>query len=107
MCKYTPQHNGVVERKNRTIAEVPRTMLDEKYMSKSHWAEAVSTAVYLMTDIGWGAQLTPHEVYFGRKINMTHIRVFGHMAYVHVPKEKRKKLNTKAEKCILIVYSGV
>ena len=49
--------------------------------------------------------MTPHEVYFGRKLNMTHIRVFGHMAYVHVLKEKRKKLNTKAEECILIVYS--
>ena len=49
--------------------------------------------------------MTPHELYFGRMMNMTHIRVFGNIVYVLVPKKKRKKLDVKAKKCILIDYS--
>lgn len=42
---YTPQHNGVVERKNRTVMNLVRSMLHEKEMPSVFWAEAVSTAV--------------------------------------------------------------
>ena len=45
-------------------------------------------------------------MYFGKKPNLGHLRVFGSIAYVHVPKEKWRKLNTKSEKCILIGYSN-
>jgi hypothetical protein len=46
-CRYTPKQNGVAERKNRSIMEVARAMLEEKSMPKSYWAEAVRTAVYI------------------------------------------------------------
>ena len=46
-----------------------------------------------------------HEQYFGTKPNLRHLRVFGSIAYVPVPTEKRRKLDTKAEKCILVGYS--
>ena len=49
--------------------------------------------------------MSAHELYFGTKPNFRHLRVFGRIAYVHVPKEKRRKLDTKAEKCILVGYS--
>ena len=52
-----------------------------------------------------GAHVTPHEAYFGRKLNMRHLWVFGSIAYVHVLNKKRKKLDVKAKKCILIDYS--
>ena len=45
---YTPEQNGVSERKNRTIMETTRAMLMEKGLSKTFWAEAVSTTVYLL-----------------------------------------------------------
>ena len=50
--------------------------------------------------------MSPHELYFGKKPNLGHLRVFVIVAYVHVPKEKRRKLDAKAEKCILVGYSG-
>ena len=50
--------------------------------------------------------MSAHELYFGTKSNMRHLRVFGSIAYVHVPKEKRRKLDAKAEKCILVSYSN-
>ena len=49
--------------------------------------------------------MSAHELYFGTKRNLRHLRVFGSIAYVHVPKEKRRKLDAKAEKCILVSYS--
>ena len=44
-------------------------------------------------------------MYFGKKPNLAHLRVFGNIAYVHVPKEKRRKLDAQTEKCILVDYS--
>ena len=46
-CRYTPQLNGVAKRKNRTIEEAARAMLEEKHMVKFYSAEAVRTPVYL------------------------------------------------------------
>ena len=47
---------------------------------------------------------TPQEVWTGKKPSLSHLRVFGCDAYVHVPKEKRTKLESKSEKCIFIGY---
>ena len=47
---------------------------------------------------------TPHEVWTGKKPSLTHLRVFGCEAYVHVPMENRSKLDKKDEKCIFIGY---
>jgi hypothetical protein len=51
-CRYTPEQNGVAKRKNRSIVEVARAMLEEKSMPKFYWAEAVRTAVYIQNRIG-------------------------------------------------------
>ena len=49
--------------------------------------------------------MSPHELYYERKMNLAHLRVFRNIAYVHVPDERRKKLDAKDKKCILIGYS--
>ena len=47
-CRYTPQQNGVAERKNRHIAEIARALMAEKNMPHHFWAEAVTTAIYII-----------------------------------------------------------
>ena len=47
---------------------------------------------------------TPQEVWTSKKPSIKHLKVFGFDAYVHVPKEKRSKLDNKSEKCIFIGY---
>ena len=45
---YTPQQNGVAERKNRTLFESARCMLQHKQLSNAFWAEAINTAIYVL-----------------------------------------------------------
>ena len=76
---YSPQQNGVTERKNRTIVEMARSMLHEKGMPYHFWGEVVNTAVYLLNRCPTKAveNLTPFEAYSGRKPSVKHLRVFG------------------------------
>ncbi|KAJ4719135.1 Retrovirus-related Pol polyprotein from transposon TNT 1-94 [Melia azedarach] len=104
----SPQQNGVAERKNRTILNIARSMLKSKRLPKEFWAEAVSTAVYLSnrspTRSVWGK--TPQEAWCGRKPGISHLRVFGSIAHVHVPDERRTKLDDKNESFIFIGYDS-
>lgn len=91
---YTPQQNGVAERKNETIVELARSMLKDKGLSKCYWDEAVATTVSLMNRFPTKAVIgkTPYEVWNGRKPNVSHLKVFGSIAYALVPSEKRQKI---------------
>jgi hypothetical protein len=106
-CSYSPKQNGVVKRKNRHIAKITRAMLNEKNLPNYFWVEVIATAVYIMNRTPTAAVhgMTHEEKFTGKKPNVSHFRVFGCIAYVHVPDEKRSKLNPKAEKCIFIGYS--
>jgi hypothetical protein len=107
-CSYSPQQNGVAERQNRHIAEIARAMLNEKNLPNYFWAEAIATAVYIMNRTPTTAVhgMTPEEKFTGKKPDVSHLKVFGCIAYVHVPDEKRSKLDPKAKKCIFIRYSS-
>eukprot|EP00253_Pinus_taeda_P033974 PITA_33974 len=79
-------------------------MLNGARLGKEFWAEVVDTACYLVYRSPSSAleDKTPQEVWTGKKPSLSHVRVFGCDAYVHVPKEKRTKLDSKSEKCIFI-----
>ena len=77
----------MAERKNRTIEEETREMFEAKHMPNFYWAEAVWTAVYLQNRASTNGGVLPHELYFGKKTNLGHLRVFDNIVYVHMPKE--------------------
>jgi hypothetical protein len=89
------------------ITEIARAMLNEKNLPNYFWAKAVATVVYIMnrTPTAVVHGMTPKEKFTGKKPDVSHFRMFGCIAYVHVPNEKRSKLDPKAEKCIFIGYS--
>ena len=91
---------------NRTILEKARCMLSNVGLVKEFWAEACNTAVYLInrSPSSWLDFGIPEEEWMGKKISYSHIQVFGCEAYVHVPKEKRKKLDPKSQKGIFLGY---
>ena len=102
----TPEQNGVAERMNRTVVETVRSMLSEAKLPHKFWAEAVSTAVYLRNRSPTNAVdgMTPSELLTGVKPNVKHLKVFGCEAYAHIPKDERRKLDSKARKCIFMGY---
>ena len=108
ICSYTPQHNGVAERKNRTIMDMARIMLKAKGMPNHVWVEAVTCAVYLINRSPTGSvpNTTPIEAWSGIKPNVQHLKVFGSITYAHVPKTARSKLDDKAVKTIFIGYKN-
>ncbi|KAA0056488.1 Integrase, catalytic core [Cucumis melo var. makuwa] len=65
---YTPEQNGVAERKNRTVVEMARSMLQIKGLSNDFWAEAVSTSIYLLNISPTKAVMnkTPFEAWYGK-----------------------------------------
>ena len=73
------------------------------------WAEAAATATYLINRSPSSrllkSNMTPHEAWTGAKPSVTGLRPFGCPAYAHIPKEKRKKLEFRAKKCILLGYA--
>ncbi|GKA50384.1 retrovirus-related pol polyprotein from transposon TNT 1-94, partial [Tanacetum coccineum] len=103
---YFPQQNGVVERKNRTILNMVRSMLKSKKMPKEFWVEAVDCAVYLLNRCPSKSldNNTPQEAWNGLKPTVSHLRVFGSIAYVHVPSQKRSKLDDRSEKHVFVGY---
>jgi len=103
---YTPEQNRVAERMNKTLMERARSMLSAIELGQEFWVEAVETTCYLVNRSPSSAlkDKTPQEVWTGKKPSLSHLRVFGCDAYVHVPKEKRTKLDSKSKKCIFIGY---
>src|SRR5580765_5080881 len=104
---YTPQQNGKSERSMRTIVEAARTMLYSKNLPKNLWAEAVNTVVYVLNRTGNSGHegKTPYELWYDKKQNINHLKIFGSEVYVHVPKEKRRKWDKKGRKGIFVGYS--
>ena len=99
--------NGVAERKNQHILEVARAMINEKHLRKSYWSEVANTTIYLMNCCTTSGvhDITRYEKFYGKKSELSHTWIFGSIAFVHIPEEKRQNLYTKSEKCILVGYS--
>ena len=105
-CRNRPQQNGVAERANRLFAERIVALLNESGLSKKFWVECLAALVHVLNVCPTSALAgkTPYEVWNGRKPDISHLRVWGCLAYVHVQKDKRSKLGSHMEKCIFIGY---
>jgi hypothetical protein len=91
---YSPESNGISERLNRTLLNMACTMLFGANLPNKLWTEAISAAVYLKNRLPHSSlrgDITPHEMWFGIKPSLSHLRVFGCAAHTHIPEERRKK----------------
>jgi len=104
---HTPEQNGLAERTNRTLVEKARSMMKDANCDERFWAEAVNTAAYLANRSPHKAikeQKTPQEIWTGKKVSLNHLKVFGCVGYVHVPKVKRKKWDSKSLPYVFVGY---
>uniref|UniRef100_A0A5S6Q1M4 Integrase catalytic domain-containing protein n=1 Tax=Trichuris muris TaxID=70415 RepID=A0A5S6Q1M4_TRIMR len=104
---YTPQQNGVAERKNRTLVEMAKSMLVDAKLPERFWGEAICTAAYLQNRLpNRSAEKTPFELWTGKRPDLSHIRTFGSKAYSFVPQQKRRKWDDRAMQGILVGYDN-
>ena len=103
---YTPSQNGVAERLNRTLITKARALLAAAELPERLWGEAVHTANYLrnLTPLEDGRK-SPEELWTGRPPKIGHLRVFGCVAYAHIPAAKRVKLKPTAAKGVFVGYA--
>ncbi len=125
---HTPQQDGVSERGTRTVTEGVRSclhdaqtlsetwgttvtnrmldLIDESGLPKCLWGEAASFTVYTLNRVlSKVSPITPYEAWHNKKPNISHLRVFGSIAYIHIPKVERRKLDSKSIRCIFVGYS--
>lgn len=96
---YSPQQNGIAERKNRTLIEMARCILIDTEFPYNFWGEAVTTAVYVQNRVITRAtNTTPLERWNGTKPNLKEFHIFGSKCFVHVPQEKGENLTTRQSK---------
>lgn len=95
---YSPTQNGVSERKNRTLVESARSMMSHGKIPAEFWAEAINTAVYLRNRSPTTSLegMTPYECLFGENPDVSNLRIFGCVAFTHIPEEQRKKFDEKS-----------
>ena len=104
---YTPQQNGVVERKNKTIMGLVRSMLKEKELPLELWGEAVSTCVYVLNRSSTKGVKgkTPYEKWNKRKPNVSHLRIFGSLVFVKTT-GRLSKLEDRSKCMVFLGYEA-
>nr|KAJ0217072.1 hypothetical protein LSAT_V11C300142760 [Lactuca sativa] len=90
---YTPQQNGVAERKNRTLKEMVNFMLLYSGLSEGFWGEAMLTACYILNRTpNKRSKTTPYELWCKNVQNLSYVKVWGCRAVVRLTEPKRKTL---------------
>jgi transposase InsO family protein len=105
---YTPQQNGVVERKNRTLLDMARTMLDEYKTPDRFWAEAINTVCYYINRLYLHRILrkTSYELLTGKKPNVSYFRVFGSKCFILIKRGRKSKFAPKVVEGFLLGYDS-
>lgn len=99
---YSPQQNGVVERRNRTLLEMTRSLLKHMSVPNELWGEAVRHSTYLINRLATKTLdgKTPYEMLRSRKPNVSHIKVFGCVCYARTEAPGRRKLDDRSRKLV-------
>ncbi|WVZ73170.1 hypothetical protein U9M48_021514 [Paspalum notatum var. saurae] len=105
---YSPQQNGVVERRSQTVVGMARSMLKAKGMPVAFWGEAVSTAVYILNRSPTKSleNKTPFEAWHGCKPDVAHLRTFGCIGHVKVTRPNLAKLEDRSKPMVFLDYEA-
>ncbi|GJS59040.1 retrovirus-related pol polyprotein from transposon TNT 1-94 [Tanacetum coccineum] len=103
----TPEQNGVVERRNRTLVEAARTMLSAAKVPLFFWAEAIATACFTQNRslIIPRHEKTPYHIINARKPSVKFFHIFGSLCYIIRDGENLDKMKEKGDACIFVGYS--
>ncbi|WVZ84036.1 hypothetical protein U9M48_031114 [Paspalum notatum var. saurae] len=102
---YSPQQNGVVERRNQTVVGMAQSMLKAKMLAE-FWGEAVSTAVFILnrTPMKSLKGVTPFEAWHGKKPDVAFMHTFGCVGHVKNVKPHLSKLEHRSTPMVFLGY---
>ncbi|KAI0492295.1 hypothetical protein KFK09_026565 [Dendrobium nobile] len=106
-CPYTPEQNGIAERKHRHIITMTRTLLQIAELPMNYWLDAASTATYLINRLPsiTTENMSPLQRMFNIQPSYEHLRIFGCECYPLLPPVDRTKLTPTSPSCIFLGYS--
>ncbi|KAI0509952.1 hypothetical protein KFK09_010552 [Dendrobium nobile] len=106
-CPYTPEQNGLAERKHRHIIETTRTMLLTASVPYVYWPDATITSVYLINRLPTPSlnNLSPIELFHKTKPNYSNLKIFGFECFPLNLSHSNHKLQPKSQSCIFLGYS--
>ena len=100
---YTPQQNGVAERRNRTLFDMVRSMMAQANLPISFWGDALLTAAYILNRVpSKSVSSTPYKLWNGVEPNLGYFHPRGCAAYIHNTSHEYEKLGPRRKKCIFI-----
>ncbi|MBW0540999.1 hypothetical protein O181_080714, partial [Austropuccinia psidii MF-1] len=86
---YTPEHNGIAERGNRSILEKARCLMLQSKLTDQFWAEATSTATFLLNVAPKHNGISPYKKWFNQEPPVSNLKTFGCKAWIRIPPIKR------------------
>ncbi|KAJ9538706.1 hypothetical protein OSB04_031439 [Centaurea solstitialis] len=99
----TPQHNGVAERRNRTLLDMFRSMMSRAALPISFWGYALETAARVLNLVPTKkVSKTPSEIWSEEVPSLAYLKIWGCEAYVH--REAQDKLEPRSERCYFVGY---
>ena len=103
---YTPQQNGVAERRNRTLMEMVRSMMAQANLPITYWGDALLTAAFVLNRVpSKSVSTTPYELWNHRTPDLDILKPWGCASYAHISSHRYGKLGPRGRKCIFIRYS--
>nr|GEX17597.1 putative retrotransposon protein [Tanacetum cinerariifolium] len=100
---YTPQHNGVSERRNRTLLNMVRSMMSLSTLPLFFWDYALESAARILNMVSTKkVDKTPYELWHGKVPKLSYLKVWGYEA--HVKRHTPDKLQQRSVKCIFVGY---
>ncbi|XP_072087345.1 retrovirus-related Pol polyprotein from transposon RE1 [Arachis hypogaea] len=105
-CVETPQQNGIVERKHQHILEITRAIFFHSNVPKCFWQYTVSYSVHIMNRLpsNFLNNLSPYQALHNSLPDISHLRVFGCLAYASTLQANRKKLDPRSRRCAFLGF---
>ncbi|GJR28915.1 ribonuclease H-like domain-containing protein [Tanacetum coccineum] len=106
-CSYTPQQNGIVERKHKHLLNVARSLLFQGWIPLNMWTDCILTAIYLINILPTSVLngKSPYDLVYNKHPSLKHSRSFGSLAYATIL-NSHDKFGSRSEKYVLVGYSN-